>query len=275
MKMASREKTVFGHPLPDKECPFCGAVLRQIVYQNDLLKVYTPGYEECQCSGAADKREQDAAEAQKREMKRHERKHLDTVDALIRKSGIRGRYLEKSLDNFHMDSSNEKAFKMVLKYVEKFPKFLETGQGLYITGSYGVGKTHLATGIARTLIEAEYLVICKPSVSLLADIRATYDNDCSQSEYALLRDYLEADLLIIDDLGKELITDWSLSMLYTILNMRYEDKRPLIITTNYSDTQLIERLSRRGDRITAASMVSRLHEMSYGVNVGGIDHRGL
>lgn len=272
-KMLVGEKTILGRPLPDKNCAFCGAVLQQITYSNDLLTVYTPAYNDCQCSGATSDREHAIEAEAKKEYEAKRQMHIEKVKMLTRGSGIRGRYLEKSLDNFRVENGNEKAFKTALKYVEKFTELLKTGQGLYITGSFGVGKTHLATGIAKALIESEYKVICKPSINLLADIRATYDKEGEQSEYTLLRDYLKADLLIIDDLGKESITDWSLSMLYTILNMRYEDSRPLIITTNYSDTELIERLSRKGDKVTAASMVSRLHEISFEVPVGGIDHR--
>lgn len=264
---------LLGVPRADIQCPYCGKTLHQTVYKGSSLTVYTPYFEECDCPEAVEHRSADEQEKKRWEAEEKNRKHRETVDRLLRSSGIRGRYLEKSLDNFTPTAENERAFKAVLKYVQKFPEFKKSGKGLYLTGPFGVGKTHLATGIARALIEQEYRVICKPSVTMLADIRATYDNTGDRSEYELLHDYLQADLLIIDDLGKELITDWSLSILYTILNMRYEDCRPLIITTNYSDTELIGRLSRRGDEKTAASMVSRLHEISFDIPVGGFDHR--
>lgn len=259
--------------MPDIQCSHCGKVLHQKVYKSDSAVVYTPRYEKCECSGAAEQRKTDELLAAQNAEREKQQKHKEKVYGLLKDSGIKGRYLNKDLDNYEIPPGDKKAFDMALRYVQKFSELRKSGKGLYLTGAYGVGKTHIATGIARSLIEKEYKVICKPSVTLLADIKASYDDNSNLNEYELLRDYLRADLLIIDDLGKELITDWSLSMLYTILNMRYEDCRPLIVTTNYTDAELIERLSRKGDKVTAESMVSRLHEISYDVPVKGIDFR--
>lgn len=258
---------------PDVGCQHCGKILHQIVYKSDSALVYTPRYENCECSEAIEQRRVDALLVIKIAEREKLQKHREIVDRLMRDSGIKGRYLKKNLENYTIPPGDKNALEMALRYVQKFSKLRKSGNGLYLTGICGVGKTHLATGIALSLIEQEYKVICKPSVTMLADIKATYDDNNNLNEYELLKDYLRADLLIIDDLGKELITDWSLSMLYTILNMRYEDCRSIIVTTNYTDAELIERLSRKGDRVTAVSMVSRLHEISYDVPVKGIDFR--
>lgn len=269
-------KTLFviGKKMADTKCPYCGKTLHQIVHTGGGVVIYAPRIEDCDCVEAKAQREREAAEKAKEDKAREASRHRATVDKLLRSSGIRGRYLEKTLENYRPGEGNGQAFKLALKYVQKFAEMRKAGQGLYFCGGCGIGKTHLATGIAQALIEQEYRVICQPSVNLLADIKATYDMTGECSEYDLLRAYLRADLLVIDDLGKEAITDWSLSMLYTIINMRYEDRRPIVITTNYDDTQLIDRMARKGDRVTAESIVSRLHEISYAVPMAGPDHRG-
>lgn len=272
--MEKLKKFVCGQERSDTKCPYCGKVLHQIRYESETAALFTPYYQECACAGAVEDRRKKAHDADQKSAAEKQRRHMEKVDKLLQHSGIRGRYLDKSFDTFKIEKDTEKAFKSVLRYVEKFEEMCNRGMGLYLSGSCGIGKTHLAVGIAQALIEQEYRVICRPSVAMLLDIKSTYDENQTRSEYELLREYLRADLLVIDDLGKELITDWSLSMLYTIVNMRYEDKRPIIITTNYDDAGLIDRLGRKGDRITAEALVSRLHEMSYAIPMQGTDYRG-
>lgn len=273
--MEKIERITFGAQMPDIQCPFCRKVLHQLFYSSDTAQVWTPRYERCGCPGSKAHEEQERQEKEQREAEDRDWKHKCTVERLLRDSGIKGRYLDKSLDNYLRPPGDERAFKSALKYVSKFSDMRRDGMGLYLTGTKGVGKTHLAYGIARALIEQEHRVICKPSVTMLADIKATYANTPGEpSEYELLRKYLDADLLVIDDLGKEQITDWSLTELFTVINMRYEDQRPIVITTNYTDDGLIGRLARTGDRITADSLVSRLHEMCFSLEVVGEDYRG-
>ena len=144
---------------------------------------------------------------------------------------------------------------------------------MYIEGSYGTGKTHLAAAIALQLIEAGVPVICKTSIDLLTDIKRSFDSH-DISEDSVLRAYKEVDLLVIDDLGKEQVTEWSISTLYNILNDRYEDMRPTIITTNFGSDDLIAVETPKGSngsRIKA--IVSRLREVSTVLTMVGEDYR--
>jgi DNA replication protein DnaC len=91
------------------------------------------------------------------------------------------------------------------------------------------------------------------------DIKAAFKyEDGEEVETARLQN---CELLVIDDLGKEQCTKWSVAKLYEILNDRYENNKPVIITTNYSQDELTRRLTPDGgDSKTAGSMVSRLKE---------------
>ena len=123
-------------------------------------------------------------------------------------------------------------------YADSFPQRAEHGEGLYIEGTYGTGKTHLAAAIALQLIGCGVPVVCKTSGDLLADIKEAFDSG-DDTEYEILKAYKTVDLLIVDDLGKEQCTEWSVSTLYSILNDRYEDMKPTIITTNYNADELV------------------------------------
>ncbi len=155
------------------------------------------------------------------------------------------------------------------------PKAGITLGGLYIEGTFGTGKTHLAATIALYLIEQERRVIFKTADDLFKDIKETFDKD-DGSEQKILARYKECDLLIIDDLGKEQATDWTTAQLYAILNDRYENQRPVIITTNFNEDGLIAMESPRNvgeHRIRA--ILSRLHETTTAMTMTGQDWRSL
>ena len=257
----------FGEPKPDIQCPHCGKTLRQIVHIGpEEARCYTPQHEDCGCSGAAEQR---LAEAMEQERRAEKRKRRD-IQALVDASGIPKRYQNAVFTAYQVPPGSAKLYRTAYAYAERFGGIAD-GMGLYLTGGCGVGKTHIATAIALHLIEQERRVICMNTIELLARIRGAYT--AGETEQELLRDYLRAELLILDDLGKESITDWSLQMLYTLVDMRYSSLKPMIVTTNYTDGKLIKRLARKGDEITAQAIVSRLHEVCHTVDVTGEDYR--
>ena len=80
-------------------------------------------------------------------------------------------------------------------------------------------------------------------------------------------------MLIIDDLGKERPSEWTLEKLFTIINNRYENNLPVIITTNYNRDKLRERLANNKNYEIADSIISRLYEMCKGLAIYGNDKR--
>lgn len=77
-----------------------------------------------------------------------------------------------------------------------------------------------------------------------------------------------------EDLGKEQCTDWSVSTLYSILNDRYEDMKPTIITTNYNADELVRALTPKGgDGTKARAIISRLREVSTVITMAWPDYR--
>lgn len=110
-------------------------------------------------------------------------------------------------------------------------------------------------------------------INLLAELKNTYDSDNNISEMEIIKLYEKVDLLIIDDLGKEKPSEWGLEKLFTVINSRYENNLPVIITTNYDQNSLINRLSISGEIKIAKSIISRLYEMCYLVKIEDRDHR--
>jgi DNA replication protein DnaC len=131
----------------------------------------------------------------------------------------------------------------VRRYAGEIDPQLDAGQGLWLMGDVGTGKTTLAMIVSKAAIEAGRSVAIYSLPRLLGLIRAAIDTDAGM--IAFLDRLAAVDLLHIDDLGAENTTDWVLEQLYTIVNSRYEDERAMIVTTNLRYENLIEQLGER------------------------------
>ncbi len=240
--------------------------------------VWVPGSDICKCPESVkywaqkEAEEKAAKEADRIALERLNKQRK--LDRLIGNSGIKKRFRQRTFENFIADTKGRKhAFAIAKRYAETFNDRYANGDGLYIEGTNGTGKTHLAGAIALHLIQEGRTVICKTSSDMLLDIKNTFDKEYIK-ESAVLEAYKSADLLIIDDLGKEQCTDWSMSILYSILNDRYEDMKPTIITTNYGAEDLIRALTPKGyDNTKIVAIISRLRETSTVVTMAWNDYR--
>lgn len=124
----------------------------------------------------------------------------------------------------------------------------ERGKGLYIYSiTKGSGKTRMATSVANELIHKHNRQVkFATSVQIINEIKASWNN-ADSSEAKLLADLSNAPFLIIDDFGTEVPRDWIGDKFYSIINQRYVECKPTIITSNQSlDTlQYDERITNR------------------------------
>ena len=124
--------------------------------------------------------------------------------------------------------------------------FAENPEGwLILLGEPGTGKTHLAASIAnhrRASGQSAYFVVVPDFLDYL---RATYGPDSTVSYDKLFEAIRTAPLLVLDDLGAHFSTPWAQEKLYQLLNFRYNDKLPTVVTTNLSWDQIEPRLRSR------------------------------
>lgn len=266
-------------PPPPDICQFCGAELprKGIIFGGEVF-LWQPFPTRCECKEAvaywekydAEKKAEEEAKKLAEERKRKQ----ERIERLLGKSGIKKRFQRRTFEKFITDTPERvRCYQIAKRYADSFSIRYENGDGLYIEGTNGTGKTHLAAAIALQLINEGVPVVCKTSSDLLLDIKKAYDDEYTK-ESAALDVYKSVDLLIIDDLGKEQCSDWSVSTLYSILNDRYEDMKPTIITTNYGAEDLIRALTPKGyDNTKIVAIISRLRETSTVITMAWDDYR--
>ena len=261
------------------ECEYCKNKLYRKTIDWNLYgtkRVMKLDYERCNCKDA--QKYWNEYDMKKLQMLEEEKKlrmmqeFANKVDKIIKNSKMSKRNLNYKFENFEVNSNNKKVYQSLKNYSEKLVNEVER-KGLILVGNNGVGKTHLACSIANELIKNGIPIIYGTLINLLAELKNTYDNDNNISEMEIIKLYEKVDLLVIDDLGKEKPSEWGLEKLFTIINSRYENNLPVIITTNYDQNSLINRLSINGEIETVNSIISRLYEMCYLVKINDIDHR--
>jgi DNA replication protein DnaC len=155
----------------------------------------------------------------------------------------------------------------VRRYCETIDQQLDAGNGLWLMGGPGTGKTTLAMLASKEAIKRGHSVAIYSVPRLLAEIRDTYDAGAGQRSYAdFFQDLVTVDLLHLDDLGAEKQTEWVLEQLYALVNERYEQERSIVVTSNVTEAGELE------DQIGKRT-ISRLIEMTTQVPLFGDDLR--
>ncbi|MDI6783822.1 MAG: ATP-binding protein [bacterium] len=172
-------------------------------------------------------------------------------------------YARKSLENFKPSSKYRKEVLETAKGF--FAEYKLEGKGLLFMGPCGTGKTHVAVAILIELILAGHTGLFYNIISLLDDLRASYNSKDESEQWELIDRVRDTKILILDDLGAEKTSGWVNDRLYAIINYRYENKKTTIVTSNKSESELKDQVGYR--------IYSRLVEMCRVIPFEGKDYR--
>ncbi len=170
------------------------------------------------------------------------------------------------LNNYKAVTNEQKQAKqMAVDFITQFDK----EKSFVMSGDPGIGKSHIAVSIAKALSK-NYSVLFLKSADVLGLIRESYDHG-THSERDVFSICEQVDLLVLDDIGAEYDKSsnnesWASDILFRILDSRLG--KSIVITTNYSESQLEDKFGMNGKRI-----VSRMNDKAEKIRIFGKDMR--
>lgn len=129
----------------------------------------------------------------------------------------------------------------------------QPGSGLFLSGATGTGKTHLACAIFRHRIEHKRPARFKRAAQYYLEVRATYrDENRDESEEAVISALADCPFLVLDDFGSGSFSDHERRCTLELLDRRINGKLPTLITSNWTVTQITEKMNeeRIGSRLS-------------------------
>lgn len=198
-----------------------------------------------------EKRESDNAAYQQ---KIREQIATATLERKLGRACIPPRFAVKTFDDYQADTKEQqRALRMCKDYADNFEEYRKAGTSILLLGDVGTGKTHLAASIANQVVrETRFTAVYTAASSIVRHVKRTFDRDFELSEGQVYALYSEMDLLVIDEVGVQNATEFELTVMFEVVNSRYEEMMPTLVISNRSIEDLPRYL---GDRV-----VDRLRE---------------
>ena len=139
--------------------------------------------------------------------------------------------------------TSEEIVRKLRSYCDNFTKpgkVKDQGTSLCFVGQTGTGKTHLACAIGIELHNQGQTVAYKRHHEIMYSVKETYSGRTDTDEAIIIRNLINVDLLIIDEVGLKKLTETELEITYKLLDGRYDDMKPSILVSNLSEPELAD-----------------------------------
>ena len=202
---------------------------------NEINKIINLSDEEISAKKKRFKQQED------RQIKADEHAKTKHIEVILNQSNLPKRLLSKSVNDYIIKQKNKQAEVALQHFQESY----------FIYGQCGTGKTFLASLIAKLQAQTEQTILFYTATSLFHQLNPFSNKDLSEERTRILN----CGCLVIDDLGAEKATPFTNSVLFDIINYRYDEEKQIIITSNFNIIDLQKRWgsyegSRVGRRIT-------------------------
>lgn len=179
-------------------------------------------------------------ESQKQEQAKYsEEIRLSGIDERTKRSGIPERFLDRTLENYVAKTQGQiAAHEFATKYATGFDGIKKTGRGAIFCGMPGTGKTHLAIAIGKYVIERGCHVGFITVQRMMRKLKDCMRKDAEESESEVMRILEDFDLLILDEVGVQFGSEYEKNSMFDILNARYEKRKPTILISNLSPSEV-------------------------------------
>ncbi|PKM62823.1 MAG: hypothetical protein CVU97_03255 [Firmicutes bacterium HGW-Firmicutes-21] len=160
-------------------------------------------------------------------------------------SGLGSALYDKTFDNFSLkyysgksesDLSHRENMTLIYNQCKRYAqRFTPSGDSILMIGGTGLGKTHLSSAVAQEVLSNGYFVLYDSAQSIFDGYEAVrFGKDNREN----IKKYENCDLLIIDDLGAECMTQYTVAVFSSLLNWRIANSKPTIISTNFTPQQI-------------------------------------
>jgi DNA replication protein DnaC len=161
---------------------------------------------------------------------------------IFNKSCLPPRFTGISFDCFKATTDDMKSVKATFeRYVNAFRQtILPKGISFLFSGNTGTGKTLLASAIANGVMNQGYPAIYISSLNYLSKIKTAWTTGAEHSEDDLIESYVKYPLLILDEIGKGTLDNKEKSMIFRLIDRRYEEKKPTIGVSKFSRDAVVK-----------------------------------
>lgn len=192
------------------------------------------------CSREAAEREAAAKRAEE------ENARQKRIEDRLNRAGIPKRFRERSFDTYIVDTDAKRhALETAREFAENFHDHARKGSTLVFAGNIGTGKGHLAVSAAQNIMAQGHSAFFATAREIVLMLRARWDDQSAPSEMEVLRMLTTVSLLVIDEIGVQFNTDAERDQLFGVIDGRYRDLMPTILTTNLSRKALQQAIGER------------------------------
>lgn len=172
---------------------------------------------------------------------------------------------------------NDKKRIELIRWLKKFyDEYPNSKKGLYLHGSFGSGKTYLVAALLNELAKKNYKTVIMYYPEMLSRLKSTFDN--TEESYNEVFDKIKTcDILLIDDIGAETVTNWSRDeILGTIFQYRMEHELSTFLTSNLTIEELETHLSlakNNMDKVKARRIIERIKQLTIDMELISVNRR--